>query len=138
MIKRNSRQAKQAQMHMKIAGMEAKKNGVALGAIVKLNVDYRTHCHASALIGIVFGFKPETGGVTVCCEHGVITHDGSRNPYYVPVDKYAVIAKPNENIPISKELMAVRKVVLAGKYNAKIQKTISYSKYHQKPSFGHS
>ena len=83
------------------------KNGVALGAIVKLNVDYRTHCHASALIGIVFGFKPETGGVTVCCEHGVITHDGSRNPYYVPVDKYAVIAKPNKNIPISKELVAV-------------------------------
>mgnify|MGYP006201204293 FL=1 len=106
MIKRNSRQAKQAQMHMKIAGMEATKSGVALGAIVKLNVDYRTHCHASALIEIVFGFKPETGGVTVCCDHGVITHDGSRNPYYVPVDKYAVIAKPNENIPISKELMA--------------------------------
>ena len=40
-----------------------------------------------------------------------------------------MIAKPNENIPISKELMAVRKVVLAGKYNAKIQQTISYSKY---------
>ncbi len=40
-----------------------------------------------------------------------------------------MIAKPNENIPISKELTAVRKVVLAGKYNAKIHKTISYSKY---------
>lgn len=109
--------------------MECKKRG-RFGSKIKLNVDYCMHCHASALIGIVFGFKLETGGVKVCCEHGVITHDGSRNPYYVPVDKYAVIAKPNENIPISKELAAVRKVVLlAGKYNAKIQKTISYSKY---------
>jgi len=114
---------------MKIAGMEAAKNGVGYGAIVKLIVDYRTHCHASALIGIVFGFMPETGGVTVCCEHGIITHDGSRNPYYVPIDKYAVVAKPNESIPITNELAAVRELVLAGKYNPKIQKTISYSKY---------
>lgn len=129
MIKRNTRQAKQAQMHMKVAGMEAVKSGVGYGAIVKLIVDYRTHCHASALIGIVFGFMPETGGVTVCCEHGIITHDGSRNPYYVPIDKYAVVAKPNESIPISNELAAVRQLVLAGTYNPKIQKTISYSKY---------
>jgi hypothetical protein len=77
----------------------------------------------------VFGFKPETGGVTVCCEHSIITHDGSINPYYVSIDKYTVIVNPNENIPISKELAAARKVVLAGTYNTSIQKTISYSKY---------
>ena len=49
MEKRQTRQAKQADNHMKVAGKEAVKNGVGIGAVVSLYVDYRTHCHASCV-----------------------------------------------------------------------------------------
>ncbi len=42
--KRQTRQAKQAEKHRKVAGKEAVKNGVGIGAAVSLYVDYCTHC----------------------------------------------------------------------------------------------
>jgi hypothetical protein len=51
------------------------------GAVVSLKVDYQTHLHAQGLVGIVYEAKQETGGVKVCCEHGVIFHDGSKGNY---------------------------------------------------------
>ena len=126
--KRQTRQAKQAEKHMKVAGKEAVKNGVGIGAVVSLYVDYRTHCHASGLLGIVFAFKENTGSVRVCCHHGIISHDGTKKPYWVPVNKYTVIAKPEDNANIPHELKLVRQVVLDGNYNAK-GVVISFNKY---------
>jgi hypothetical protein len=126
--KRQTRQHKQAIKHMKVAGTEALKNGVGIGAVVSLYVDFRTHCHASGLLGIVFDYKKDTGSVEVCCQHGIITHDGSKKPYWVPVNKYTVIAKPDEQAVLSQELKAVREVVLAGNYDAKGVR-ISFNKY---------
>jgi hypothetical protein len=119
MEKRQTRQAKQAMKHLKVAGKEAVKNGVGIGAVVNLYVDYRTHCDASGLLGIVFDFKKDTGSVRVCCHHGIISHDGTKKPHWVPVNKYTVIAKPDEKTVLSQELKAVRQVVLDGNYNAK-------------------
>jgi hypothetical protein len=93
-----------------------------------LHIDYCTHSHASGLLGIVFDFMQGTGGVIVCCEHSVITHDGSRNPYYVPMDKYVVVATPDQNLHILPELQAVHNMVFTGTLNPNIQKHISYSK----------
>ena len=49
---RQRRQANQAVKHIKYAGKEALKNGVGIGAIVSLYVDYRVHSHSSGLLGI--------------------------------------------------------------------------------------
>ncbi len=75
---------------MKQREEQAFKDGVGIGAVVTLKVDYRVHCHALGLLGIVFDFLPDSGGVLVCCEHGIITHDGSKKPYYVPYDQYSL------------------------------------------------
>ncbi len=80
-----------------------------------LKVDYRTHSHAQGLIGVVFDVKP-TGGIKVCCDHGIITHSGSTGVYWVPVDKYVVRAKPDEYIPLTDELYTVRCLVLEGRF----------------------
>ncbi len=64
--KRQTRQEKQAKKCMKVARKEAVKNGVGIGAVVSLYVDYHTHCHASGLLGIVFAFKEDAGSVQVC------------------------------------------------------------------------
>jgi hypothetical protein len=137
MEKRQTRQqAKQAIKHMKIAGTEAVKNGVGIGAVVSLYVDYCTHCHASGLLGIVFDFKADTGSVQVCCQYGIITHYGTKKPYSVPVNKYTVIAKPDEKTVLSQELKAIRQIVLAGNCDAKGVR-ISFNKYvnsEQEPS----
>jgi hypothetical protein len=65
---------------------------------------------------------PDSGGVAVCCEHGIISHDGSSNLYYVPIEKYVVVLSRTR-------AYLSRKLVLARKFNLRIQKTISYSEY---------
>ena len=109
-------------------------SGCGVGAIVSLKVDYRTNCYAPGPMAIVFAVRKETGGIRVCCEHGVITHDGSKGDYWVPYDKYKVIAINNATftLPIAQELQSVRDMVVAGTYNSQVHKTISYSKYVDK------
>jgi hypothetical protein len=57
-------------------------------------------------MGIVFDAKP-TGGIKICCDHGIITHSGGPGVYWVPVKMYVVRAKPDEFIPIPDELYTV-------------------------------
>ncbi len=64
----------------------------------------------------------------VCCDHGVITHDGSKGKYWVPYDKYKVSASSNATLPIAQELQSVHDIVLSGEYNPKVQHRISFSK----------
>jgi len=78
---------------MKQCGRAAQAAGAGIGAVVSLKVDYHTHSHAQGLLVIVYEMKESTGGILVCCEHGVITHDGSRKDYWVPYDKYTVNAE---------------------------------------------
>ncbi len=103
-------------------------SGCGKWTIVTLKVDYWTTCHAPGLLGIVFDFKPETGGIMVCCEHGVTTHDGSKGDYWVPYDKYKVSASSDATLPIAQELQSVRDMVLSGEYNPKVKNRISFSK----------
>jgi hypothetical protein len=58
---------------MKRCGKEALKSGVSPGAVVSLQVDYRMFYNPEGLVAIVYAVQPKTGGIKVCCEHGVIT-----------------------------------------------------------------
>jgi hypothetical protein len=128
--KRNKKQAASAEKEIRRCGQAAILNGAAPGAVVTLKVDYRTHSHAQGLIGVVFDVKP-TGGIKVCCDHGIITHSGGPGVYWVHVDKYVVRAKPDEHIPLTDELYTVRCMVLEGRFREKSVPTISYAKLHQ-------
>jgi hypothetical protein len=78
---------------------------------------------------VVFGVKP-TGGIKVCCEHGIITHSGGPGVYWVPVDKYVVKAKADDFMPLPEALYAVRNIVLDGNFDEATTPTISYAKLH--------
>ena len=91
MAKRNRKQESQAIKAMKQCGRAAQAAGAGIGAVVSLKVDYHTHSHMQGLLAIVYEMKESTGGILVCCEHGVVTHDGSRKDYWVPYDKYDVM-----------------------------------------------
>ena len=130
MNKKNLKQQTNAKKMMDRAGKAAIDAGAAPGAVVTLRVDYRTHSHAQGLIAIVYNVK-KTGGILVCCEHGVITHSGSKGDYWVPVDKYTVVAKKDESIPLTAELAAVRQLVVTGNYKPRNCRTISYAKLHE-------
>ena len=114
-------------------GQFAITSGAAPGAVVTLQVDHRTHSHAEGLLAIIYDVKPETGGVLVCCEHGVITHTGTKGDYWVPWDKYFVQAKKDEFIPLPTDLQTIRDMILSGKFQETSADCprISYSKYHQ-------
>ena len=131
MAKRNRKQETQAMKAMKQCERAAQAAGAGIGAVVTLKVDFCTHSHAQGLIAIVYEMKESTGGILVCCEHGVITHDGSRKDYWVPYDKYTVNAKAQDTCPIEDALQSIRNLVLEGRYNATDQRRISYSKYHE-------
>jgi len=119
--KRNRKQETQAIKAMKQCGRAAQAAGAGIGAVVSLKVDYRTHSHAQGLLAIVYEMKESTGGILVCCQHGVITHDGSRKDYWVAQD----------TCPIEDALQSVRNLVLEGRYNSTDQRRIPYSKYHE-------
>jgi hypothetical protein len=101
---------------MNVCGRAALENGVGIGALVTLKVDYCTHCHAQGLLVIVYRFQEKSGGILVCCEHGIVTHDGSSKDYWVPYGKYRVIAGNDSTLQISKKLQAVRGKVVAGNF----------------------
>jgi hypothetical protein len=82
-------------------------------------------------MAIVYEINESTGGILVCCEHGVVTHDGSRKDYWVPYDKYDVKARAQDTSSIEEALQSVRNLVLEGKYKSTNQQRISYSKYHE-------
>jgi hypothetical protein len=77
MERKNCKQKESAIKAMKICGKAALDSGIGIGALVSLKVDHRTHCHAQGLLAIVYRFQENSGGILVCCEHGIITHDGT-------------------------------------------------------------
>jgi hypothetical protein len=128
--KKNRKQEKSAIKAMKVCGQAALESGVGIGALVSLKVDYCTHCHAQGLLALVYRFQENSGGILVCCEDGIITHDGTSNDYWVPYDKYRVIARNETTFPISNKLQAMRDKVLTGYFvDDKITPRISFSKY---------
>jgi hypothetical protein len=114
MEKKNCKQEEYAIKAMKMCGKAALDSGIGIGALVSLKVDYRTHCHAQGLLAIVYRFQENSGGILVCCEHGIITHDRTSNDYWVPYNKYRVIARNDTTFPIFDKLQAMRVKVLAG------------------------
>ncbi len=103
--------------------------GLGQGAVLSLKVDYRTHSHACGLLVIVYKSN-DTGAALVCCQHGVVTHDGSNRDYWVPSDKFKVYAGHDENTVITPPLQEVRDDIMKGVYDYKAKPRISYSKYH--------
>ena len=86
--------------------------------------------HANGLIAIVYAVKEETGGILVGCEHGVITHSGTNDDYWVPFEKYNIFAKKDAEMPLTPALEEVQRIVLSGEYNSAVQKQILYAKLH--------
>lgn len=120
-----------AQKAIKQRGDFLVDKGLGKGALVTLQVDYRTHSHASGLVAVVFKSNA-TGAALVCCEHGVITHDGSKLDYWVPSDRFVLFAGADQEANIPEQLQWVRDSVLKGKYNYESQPRISFSKYHER------
>ncbi len=114
MEKKNCKQEESAIKAMKICGKAALDSGIGIGALVSLKVDYRTDCHAQGLLAIVYRFQENSGGILVGCEHGIITHDRISNNYWVPYDKYRVIARNDGTFPISNNLQVMHDKILAG------------------------
>ncbi len=124
---KNCKQETSAMKEMKRYAKAAEKSGAGIGAVVTLKVDHRTYCHAPGLLAIAFDFKSDSGGILVCCQHGVITHDGMPGEYWVPCDRYKVVADKDTTFPIPPELQSVRDMVLAGTFDLTAQgRRISY------------
>ncbi len=130
MEKENCKQEEYAIKAMKMCGKAAVDCGIGIGALVALKVDYRTHCHVQGLLAIVYRFQEHSGGIVVCCEHGIVTHDGTSNDYWVPYNKHKVIAQNDVTFSISNNLQVMHYKVLAGSFvDDRSTPRISFSKY---------
>ena len=129
--KKSRMQALSAEKEMKRRGDCLVAAGLGTGAVLTLKVDYRTHAHAEGLVVIVYKSN-ETGSALVCCESGVVTHDGSKGDYWVPSDKFVVSAGVGELAAIPQSLQNIRDAVVNSTYDYGAQPRISYSKLHAK------
>ena len=127
--KKNKMQTENARKAVKQRGDALIADGLGPGAVLTLKVDYRTHSHAAGLVVIVYKSN-DTGAALVCCENGVITHDGSAGDYWVPSDKFVVNAGSKETAVIPPKLQLLRDAILKGEYDYQRQPRISYSKRH--------
>ncbi len=128
--KKNWKQLTSAIKAMKQCGRATVDNGVGIGALMSLKVDYCTHCHTQGLLANVYKFNADTSGILVCCVHGIATHDGTSNSYWVPYDKYTVIAANVSTFPMFNKLQGVQGKVLAGNIvNDAGMPRISFLKY---------
>jgi hypothetical protein len=109
MEKKNKRQKERVKHAMKQCGKAAVKSGVSPGAVVTLQVDYRTYYNPEGLVAIVYAVQLKSGRIKVCYERGVITHDGSKGVYWVPADKYSINAPVGMYPPLPEKLAEVRK-----------------------------
>ncbi len=100
--------------------------------MVSLKVNSCTHSHVQGLVAIVYKINESAGGILICCQHGVISHDGTKGDYWVPYDKCQVIAKADAMVPFETELQEVQNLVLASNYESINQQRILYSKYHER------
>ena len=132
MDKKNRKQEESAQKAMKKCGDAALQSGVSPGAVVSLQVDYRSCYNPEGLVAIVYNVQPLSGGIKVCCQHEVITHDGGKEDYWVPADKYVIKAPVGMFLPLPDDLAQVRKLVQDGLFNPVGCPRISYSKMHQR------
>jgi hypothetical protein len=131
MENKNKRQEEKANQALKQCGDAAVKSGVSPGAVVTLKVDGRTYYNPEGLVAIVYQVSPWAWGIKTCCEHGVITHDGSAGVYDVPVARYSINAPAGTVVPLPEKLAEVCKKVEDGLFDAKKAPRISYSKVHQ-------
>jgi hypothetical protein len=130
MEKKNCKQEEYAIKVMKMCGKAAVDSGIGIGLLVSLKVNFWMHCHAQGLLAIVYRFQEHSGGIMVCCEHGIVTHDGTKNAYWVPYDKYRVIARNDATFPILNNLQVMRDKELAGSFvDDRYTPQISFSKY---------
>jgi hypothetical protein len=130
MEKKKCNQEEYAIKAMKMCGKAALDSRIGIGALVSLKVDYWTHCHAQGLLAVVYRFQENSGSIMVYCEHGIVTHDGTSYDYWVPYDKYRVIAQNDITFPISSNLQVMCDKVLEGCFvDDKSTPRISFSKY---------
>jgi hypothetical protein len=116
MEKKICKQEECAKKAMKMCGKAAVDSGIGKGALVSLKVDYQMHCHMQGLLAIVYRFQENSGGIMVCYEDGIVTHDETSNDYWVPYDKYRVIAQNDAIFLIWNNLHAMRDKVLEGSF----------------------
>ena len=93
------------------------------GTVVTCKVDARDVTHPRGIIGVVTAAN-ETGAVKVVCEHGMLSHKGS-SQWWIPSDKYKVIAKADEVANISPELLATRNDVMTSSLRRNNQQFLS-------------
>jgi hypothetical protein len=69
------------------------KIGVTLGAVVTIQIDSWDVSHPHGIIGILYDLNASAGGELVICLSELIFSTSQKVGYWIPVDRYNVVAK---------------------------------------------
>ena len=90
------------------------QSGIEPGAVVTCKLDGRDVSHAHGIVGVVTKAN-EMGAVQVMCKHDVLSAKGFVT-WWIPSDKYKVIAQRDEVANISNELTNIRGQITQGTF----------------------
>jgi hypothetical protein len=124
---KRKRQDEQAAKMILLRAKFAKSTGAEVGAVVRVGNDKRDIQNPCSAIGVIFEMA-EAGGILVCTQWGVLVSGEKRSHYWVPCDRYEVIAKADDEhagYTISPELDRIRLDILSGKFDASNHKTVT-------------
>ena len=107
-----------------------KSSGVGPGAIVSVKNDYRDISHAHGTIGVVTDCT-KSGGVKICTQWGVITQGVAHRDYWIPMARYVVKFKSDEEAAIDDALEEMRRQVLDSTFNEVGHSRITLQEYHR-------
>ena len=85
--------------------LHAESMDVEIGSAVNLKMDYRDVTHPRGVNGIVFGVsKKNPTSIHVVTIAGIITHGAEKKLYYIPSDRYKILA-PDCVLPHKLEIL---------------------------------
>ena len=134
------RQDTQAEKMKKRQEKYAKESGAAIGAIVRICNDRRDIKNPRCTFGVIYEVSESAGGILVSTEHGILVSGVKRRPYWVPSDRYEVMAAADDEhagLCVTPKLEQIHKTILDGKFDRSTAKTCSLSE-EQKSFLGAS
>ena len=87
--------------------------------VVTIQVCSRDANCSQDFISVVAHAKDDRGGISVVCAIGLLCSTNAKKEYWVPIDKYKVIARAHEQYAMTHDLLMIRYSILAGEFNMK-------------------
>jgi hypothetical protein len=114
--KKSMAQIEQANRIICLQGKDIENKGGSPGAVVVVEVNYRTVSHAIGIVGVIYQIA-NTGGARIATVAGLLSTGSKKANWWIPSNKYVIKYCTAKIANISSKLEIIQQSILSGEYN---------------------